>query len=185
MSKRQPLWNGVKRETEWNGVKRETSNVKRVKRTRNDPRHPAKAALAQTATQDTCSILTTLDVESAACSAGRSAGGPYPKGEGADKGTFKSKDLPSFYAVFASPSQDKLSGIWGGCSFRFRSVSPLLHMGNQVSRFTFHSICFSSNHQVRVMSGNRLPYLPSTSPTPENALPSPTSLLQALAQLHW
>ena len=25
----------------------------------------------------------------------------------------------AFYAVFASPSQDKLSGIWGGCSFTF------------------------------------------------------------------
>ena len=26
-----------------------------------------------------------------------------------------------FYAVFASPSQDKLSGIWGGCSFTFHT----------------------------------------------------------------
>ena len=26
-----------------------------------------------------------------------------------------------FYAVFASPSQDKLSGIWGGCSFSFHT----------------------------------------------------------------
>ena len=25
----------------------------------------------------------------------------------------------AFYAVFASPSQDKLSGLWGGCSFTF------------------------------------------------------------------
>ena len=26
-----------------------------------------------------------------------------------------------FYVVFASPSQDKLSGIWGGCSFTFHT----------------------------------------------------------------
>ena len=36
----------------------------------------------------------------------------------------------AFYAVFASPSQDKLSGLWGGCSFTFHycftTVSPLL-----------------------------------------------------------
>ena len=29
----------------------------------------------------------------------------------------------AFYAVFASPSQDTLSGIWGGCSFTFHHVS--------------------------------------------------------------
>ena len=33
----------------------------------------------------------------------------------------------AFYAVFASPSQDTLSGIWGGCSFTFH-------------RFTFCSV---------------------------------------------
>ena len=27
----------------------------------------------------------------------------------------------AFYAVFASPSQDKLSGLWGGCSFTFHT----------------------------------------------------------------
>ena len=29
--------------------------------------------------------------------------------------------LAAYHAVFASPSQDKLSGIWGGCNFTFHT----------------------------------------------------------------
>ena len=50
----------------------------------------------------------------------------------------------AFYVVFASPSQDKLSGIWGGCSFTFHQVSLLLPMRSHCLR-VYLALDFSQN----------------------------------------
>ena len=50
----------------------------------------------------------------------------------------------AFYAVFASPSQDKLSGFWGGCSFTFHQCFTFLRMKSHCLR-VYLAFDFSQN----------------------------------------